>query len=275
MRAGARVSRLYVYPIKSCRGIAVDAAMLTVRGLNLDRRYMLVDAGGNFLTQRRHPQMALIETAITTEGIVVRAPGCEALKLPFALPASGHDICRVKVWNDTIEATLADADCNLWFSEYMGFACGLVYLADDQHRPVTNAAAEFDDEVSFADGAPVLLISEASLAGLNERLNPPVTMNRFRPNLIVTADVPHAEDSWRTITIGEARLDVAWPCSRCVLTTIDPETGKRDPANEPMRTLLQYRRKDRSVYFGQNLIPRAPGWIAVGDECLVEVRSEA
>jgi len=271
----ARLTRIFVYPIKSCRGIAVDSADVGVRGLAGDRRYMLVDASGRFLTQRRHPRMALIETALADDAIEVRAPGREPLRLPPALTAAGHDSCRVRIWNDTVEATLADAATNIWFSEFMGFACGLVYLADHQHRPVSNEAARFDDEVGFADGAPVLLISEASLEDLNRRLESPVGMERFRPNLVVSAARPHDEDGWSAITVGSARLDVAWPCSRCVLTTIDPATGERHPGNEPMTTLTAYRRRDRSVYFGQNLIPRALGTIAVGDECIVEERPAA
>jgi hypothetical protein len=269
----ARVSRLFVYPIKSCRGIAVDSAELTVRGLLHDRRYMLVDAAGRFLTQRRHPTMALIETAFADDGYVVRAPGREPLRLPAGLGEGSHEVCQVRVWSDTVEATLADGDTNIWFSEFMGFACGLVWLANNQHRPVQNEAARFDDEVSFADGAPVLLTSEASLAELNRRLEVPVGVERFRPNIVVTADAPHAEDDWATVAIGAARLDVAWPCSRCVLTTVDPATGVKDPGNEPMQTLMHYRRRDRKVCFGQNLIPRALGRIAVGDECRIEARA--
>jgi uncharacterized protein YcbX len=263
----ACISRLFVYPIKSCRGIELDTAELTPRGLAFDRRYMLVDAGGQFLTQRRHGQMALIEPAFSDDGFVVRAPGRQPLQLPFSLDETTSASCMVRVWADSVEATLADADINIWFSEVMGFACGLVYLADHQHRPVQNAAAEFDDEVSFADGAPVLLISEASLAELNRRLEQPIGIDRFRPNLVVTADAPHAEDEWDSIVIGKARLDVAWPCSRCALTTLDPATGQRDPAGEPMRTLLSYRKRERSVYFGQNLIPRSCGTLTVGAEC--------
>lgn len=269
----ARVSRLFVYPIKSCRGIAVDSVELGARGFVHDRRFMLVDAAGRFLTQRRYPQMALIGTAFTDEGFIVTAPGREPLLLRAGLGEGPRETCQVRVWSETVEATLADSDINIWFSEVMGFACGLVWLADDQHRPVRNQAAQFDDEVSFADGAPVLLISEASLDGLNERLEAPVGIERFRPNLVVTADSAHAEDDWAAIAIGETRLDVAWPCSRCVLTTVDPATGVKDPGNEPMTTLMRYRRRDRSVYFGQNLIPRALGRIAIGDECRIEERS--
>jgi uncharacterized protein YcbX len=271
----ARVSRLFVYPIKSCRGIAVDSAMLTSRGLAFDRRYMLVDASGRFLTQRRHGHLALIETAFEDNGFSVNAPGLEPLHLPFGLVEGAYETCSVRIWSDTIEATLAGPEINMWFSEFMGFACGLVWLADHQHRSVPNDAAEFDDEVSFADGAPLLLISEPSLEELNRRLDRPVGIERFRPNLVVTADAPHAEDGWSSLTIGEARLDVAWPCSRCALPTVDPATGERDPEGEPLRTLMSYRRRDRSVYFGQNLIPRAFGRITVGAECAIEERHEA
>jgi uncharacterized protein YcbX len=262
----ACVSRLFIYPIKSCRGIELESAELTSRGLAGDRRYMLVDAGGRFLTQRRHGQMALLEPTFGDDGFVVRAPGREPLQIPFDLDPGAHEKCQVRIWDDSVEATLADTDTNIWFSAFMGFACGLVYLADDQHRPVPNGAAEFDDEVSFADGAPVLLISEPSLAELNRRLEQPIGIERFRPNLVVTGDQPHAEDAWASIAIGDARLDVAWPCSRCVLTTVDPATGERDAGGEPMRTLMSYRKRERSVYFGQNLIPRSPGTLTVGAE---------
>lgn len=265
-----RVSRIFVYPIKSCRGIEVASAELTRRGLAGDRRYMLVDSAGRFLTQRRHPRMALIETALTDEGIEVTAPGRGPLALPAALEGPELETCVVRVWADAVEATLAAPDVNIWFSELMGFACGLVYLADHQHRPVHNDAAQFDDEVSFADGAPLLLVSDASLDGLNLRLDAPVGVERFRPNLVVTADTPHAEDEWRSIGIGATRLDVAWPSSRCVLTTVDPTTGRKDPKGEPLRTLEGYRRRGAKVYFGQNLIPRALGVIRAGAVCAID-----
>lgn len=266
----SRVSRIFVYPIKSCRGIEVASAELTVRGLRFDRRYMLVDSAGRFLTQRRHPKMALIEPVFTDDGFAINAPGRDPLRLPFGLVGTGYEVCSVRVWNDQVEATLADPDTNIWFSEFMGFACGLVYLGDDQHRPVTNEAAEFDDELGFGDGAPLLLISDASLNELNRRLPAPVGIERFRPNLVVSAGKPHAEDDWRTIEIGATRLQVAWPCSRCILTTIDHRSGERDPDGEPLKTLSSYRRRGRAVYFGQNLIPRSLGMINVGAEFSID-----
>lgn len=265
-----QVSRIFVYPIKSCAGIEVSSAELTTRGLAGDRRYMLVDAAGRFLTQRQHPQMALIHVQFGADGFEVSAPGRKPLHLPAGLGEHRHQACTVRVWRDQVEATLADADTNVWFSEFMGFACGLVYLADHQHRAVTNEAAAFDDEVSFADGAPVLLISDASLAELNRRLGKAVGIERFRPNLFVTAETPHAEDEWHSVAIGDANLDVAWPCSRCGLITVEPRSGQRDPGGEPLKTLTGYRKRERSVYFGQNLIPRSLGTINVGAECRID-----
>ena len=267
------VTAISIYPIKSCRGLSLDSARVEARGLQADRRYMVVDANGHFVTQRQFPKMALIELAQVDGGWSVSSPGHASIVIPTALNPGegGATVCKVNIWRQAVEATLADPATNLWLSSVMGFACGLVYLADDQHRPVQNAAAEFDDEVSFADGAPVLLISESSLSGLNEQLGAPVSMAHFRPNIVVSADTPHAEDSWRDIAMGDTQFSVAWPCSRCVLTTVNPQTGERRSDREPMQTLRTYRRRGQSVYFGQNLLVRQPGAIAVGDR--VEILS--
>ena len=264
----AEVSRIFVYPIKSCRGIEVEAAEVEARGLEGDRRYMLVDANGRFLTQRRYPQMAQIHVSLDADGYIVESGGRKPLKLPRSMSVDDPDAggsCQVRIWSETVEACLADAETNIWFSELMGFACGLVHMSDDLHRPVLHEPAQFDDEVSFADGAPLLLLSEASLDDLNTRLQRPVTIRHFRPNLVVTADAAYAEDGWSRIEVGEAAFDVAWPCSRCILTTVDPETGERAEDGEPMATLKTYRQRDRSVYLGQNLLPRRLGRIARGD----------
>jgi hypothetical protein len=258
-----QVSELHIYPIKSCRGIAVASAEVEARGLACDRRYMLVDARGRFLTQREHPRMALIDVQPADIGWRVATPGRPPLELPRRLSGGGE--CEVRIWRDTVQATLAPEELNLWFSEFMGFACGLVYMDDHQHRPVSHETAQFDDEVGFADGAPLLLISAGSLADLNGRLAKPVTMRHFRPNIVVDAASPFAEDAWRTIAIGGAEFTVAWPCSRCVLTTIDPATGEKDARGEPLETLKSYRRVGARVMFGQNLIPRRLGTVRVGD----------
>jgi uncharacterized protein YcbX len=257
------VSEIHIYPIKSCRGVSVDAAVVGPRGLEGDRRYMLVDAKGRFLSQREHPRMAQISVAFGEHGYAVTAPGQVQLSLPRELPVTRE--CEVRVWRDTLVAALADAGVNRWFSDFLGMDCGLVYMADTQHRAVGNPAAAFDDEVSFADGAPVLMISQASLDDLNARLPEPVAMRRFRPNIAVTALAPYAEDGWARVAVGEAEFDVAWSCQRCVMTTIDPETAQKDPAGEPLATLRGYRRVGTGILFGQNLLPRKLGTVRVGD----------
>jgi uncharacterized protein YcbX len=262
------VSEIYIYPIKSCRGIPVAEAKVEARGLVGDRRYMLVDAKGRFLTQREHPRMALIAVQATRGGYRVEAPGQLPLDIPAALESGAES--DVRVWRDTVPATLAGEEINIWFSQYLGFACGLVYQAAHQHRPVTNEAAEFDDEVSFADGAPLLLISTGSLADLNSRLAEPVTIVRFRPNLLVEAATPFVEDAWKSIAIGSAEFAVAWGCGRCIMPTIDPATGVKHPRGEPLETLRSYRRVGPKVMFGQNLIPRKHGTIRVGDTVRVQ-----
>jgi MOSC domain-containing protein len=266
-----QVSAIHIYPIKSCRGLAVASATLEARGLAGDRRYMLVDANGRFLTQRQHPRLALVGIEAVDGGYRVTAPEQPALALPPAL-GSGT-VATVTIWRDRVEALLADESVNLWFTRYLGFACGLVYMRDDQHRPVSNPAAEFDDEVSFADGAPLLLLTTASLAELNGRLARPVAMQRFRPNLVVDGAAPFAEDQWRTIAIGTTELTVAWPCARCALPNVDPRTGERDPQGEPLATLMTYRRTGAKVLFGQNLIPRVFGTLRVGDALRVQEKA--
>lgn len=257
------IGALHIYPIKSCRGISVERAEVEPRGLRGDRRYMLVDGNGRFLTQREHPRMALIDVALEHDGYRVEAPGQPPLHVPVALAAGAE--CEVRIWRDTVQATLAAEEFNIWFSKIMGFACGLVYLAEHQHRPVQHDAAGFDDEVGFADAAPLLLISTGSLADLNSRLAEPVAMRRFRPNVVVESGEAFVEDTWRSFEAGEARFDAGWQCSRCVLTTIDPATGEKDAGGEPLETLKSYRRVGPKVMFGQNMIPRRCGTIRVGD----------
>lgn len=265
-----RVTEISIYPIKSCRGISLRSAVVEPRGLARDRRFMLVDARGRFITQREQPRMALIRVSETADGYVVEAPGQDALELPREF--EGGRECRVRVHRDTLDAELAGPATNRWFTRFMGMDCGLVYMAGHQHRAVRHASAQFDDEVSFADGAPLLLISEASLDDLNARLAEPVEMRRFRPNLVVTADQAFDEDGWGRIRVGEAEFEVAWQCSRCILTTVDPDTGERDAGGEPIETLKTYRRVSGPVMFGQNLLPRRLGTVRVGDE--VEVLRE-
>lgn len=257
------LAEIRLYPIKSCGGISVDSAVLESRGFVGDRRYMLVDERGRFLTQREHPRMARIRVRASNAGWAVDAPGHETLLLPASLPLGPQRTATV--WRDTLELTEADAAVNAWFSTALGFPCRLVNMAEGHVRQLKPGRGKDTDQVSLADGAPVLLTATASLAQLNERLPRPVGMVNFRPNLVAETVVPFEEDRWERIRVGESELDVAWACTRCVLTTIDPETATKDPDGEPIRTLKTFRRGPEGVMFGQNLIPRRLGAVRVGD----------
>jgi uncharacterized protein len=262
------LSAIHVYPIKSCAGTPMDRAAVGGRGLEGDRRWMLVDRGFRFLSQRDHPRMALIEPDLGSGELRVRAPGVEDLSLER--DAGGRRL-RVEIWRDRCEAVDHGDEAAEWFTTFLGIACRLVRQADDADRAVDPAyAREPTSQVSFADGYPFLLTTEASLDALNARLAEPVPMDRFRPNLVVAGSGAFAEDGWRTLRIGELELDVVKPCARCVITTVDQATGRK--GREPLRTLADFRRDvpgaaaaaAESVYFGQNLIHRRAGVLDVG-----------
>lgn len=258
-----RVSELNIYPIKSTRRIALDASEVVAAGLPWDRRWMLVDGDGRFITARQNPRLALVETSFEGDHLRVSAAGFETLSL--ALAAAGGERINVTVWRDSLSAPRVSAQADAWFSRYLGFDCALVRMNDDMVRPVNPDYGRAGDRVSFADGFPLLVIGEASLADLNTRLARPVSMRRFRPNLVVAGGEAYAEDRWRRIRVGEVEFEGVKPCSRCVFTTIDPDTGEKDPELEPLRTLGTYRRRDNAVFFGRNLIPRRTGTLRVGD----------
>lgn len=254
------LSALYRYPVKSLRGEAFDTLEVTPRGLAFDRRWMVVDGEGRFLTQRQQPRMALIQARVGADGrLRLQAPGMPDIEVT---PADTDRRMTVRVWDDSLPAAPADAAAGLWLGEILGVPCHLVYLPDDSRRPVDPHYAQPADQVGFADGFPFLLISQPSLEDLNARLERPVSMLRFRPNLVVTGCEAFAEDGWRRIRVGDLSFRVAKPCSRCVIPTIDIETGEK--GREPLQTLQRYRRREHKVYFGQNLIHDGPGTLRVG-----------
>ena len=257
------VAAIRIYPIKSCGGISVASADLEPRGFVGDRRYMLVDERGRFLTQREHPRMARVRVREADCGWAVEAPGQGTLSLPASLPTGPQRAATV--WGDSLDLTEADPDVNHWFSAALGMRCRLVNMSEGHLRRLKPGRGRNEDEVSLADGAPVLLTATASLAQLNELLSRPVGMVNFRPNLVAETVTPFEEDTWGRIRVGEAEFEVAWACTRCVLTTIDPETATKDPDEEPIRTLKTFRRGPEGVMFGQNLIPRRLGTVSVGD----------
>jgi uncharacterized protein len=263
--SGIYLSGLYVYPIKSCGGIVAEELDVDQRGLRHDRRWMLVDEANQFISQRELPRMALIGVRIDPDGLVVSAPGMPSLQVPF-LPPDGKPL-RAQVWEDVVETRPVDRDADRWFERFLGVRCRLVYLPEESVRPVDQDYGKPGDRVGLADGFPFLRISEGSLAELNARLERPLPMNRFRPNLVVGGCDPFAEDGWRTVRIGSITLRVVKPCARCAITTVNQRTGVR--GKEPLRTLATFRRSGTKVLFGQNLVHDETGTLRTGD--LVEV----
>ena len=255
------LSGLYVYPIKSCAGIPLHSADLSATGLRHDRRWMLVDETGEFMSQRTHPRMALVSVRFSAEHLIVRAPGMPDLEIPLRQETGNQiDVC---VWGDTNRGALVGDEADRWFGEFLEFPCRLVYKPEDDPRLVDSLYAAEGDQVGFADGFAFLLISEASLEDLNERLEDPLPMNRFRPNFVVSGCAPYAEDGWSRLRIGNVPFRVAEPCPRCAITTVDQKSGV--PGKEPLRTLATYRKSERGAVFGRNLIHDAPGTVRVGD----------
>ncbi len=264
----ATVHSLAVYPVKSTAGQALQRARVLPRGLENDRRWMLVDAGGSFLTGREHPALVRIRATPTTTGLVLEAPGAEPLTVPDARGAGAA--IAVRIWGDRVPARRVDPAADAWFGRLLGRACTLVHMPRDTRRAVDPDFGAPSDEVSFADGYPLLLVGEASLADLSARSSAAVPMARFRPNVTVAGTPAFAEDAWRRIRVGEVEFVAPKPCDRCVMTTLDPVSGERHPRKEPLRTLASYRRdRARGILFGVNLIPRGTGTIAVGDEIRV------
>lgn len=266
------LSAINIYPIKSLGGIALQEARVERRGLQYDRRWLLVNEDGTFITQREHPRMALCSIHLKPEGLEASAPGMKPLLIPFDLENPAP--VTVKIWQSICEAVAVNEFADAWFSRFLGAPCSLVYMTDETRRAVNSAyAAREDDIVSFADGYPFHLIGESSLKDLNGRLAATVPMNRFRPNFVITGSSPFEEDGWRKIRIGATVFHVVKPCERCTITTIDQGTGERT-GQEPLRTLTRYRAEDNKVLFGQYLIAeREDGILRVGDKIEVVERT--
>jgi uncharacterized protein YcbX len=281
------LSGLYLYPIKSTAPLAVREAAVESRGLAHDRRWMVVTPGGQCLTGRELARLTLVRARPDSGGLALEAPGMPALRVDAppaegvasaGLPGTGRGGAtevplstdggpvEVTIWGSTVAARGASAAADAWLSDFLLQPVRLVHMGEDSRRLIDEPQAAPADIVSFADGYPLLLISQDSLDALNARLSQPVSMLRFRPNLVVAgAGEPHAEDTWRRVRVGEVEFDVVKPCSRCVFTTVDPQRGERDPSGEPLRTLVTYRRTGEGVTFGQNLIPRSLGTVRSGD----------
>lgn len=249
------VNEIWIYPIKSTRGLLLDESGVEHSGLHNDRRWMLIDANDKFITQRECGALSQVVAQAQGNAWRVCAPGMTDLLMQT--PGTNAQPILGQVWsNQKVPVVLADDATNLWFSHYLAQPVRAVYQADNHSRLINEPQAQANDTVSLADGYPLLLIGTASLADLNTRLKVPVDMRQFRPNIVVNTLQPFIEDSWKKIRIGAVEFDVAKNCSRCVLTTRNPDSGELNTEREPLRTLSQYRRQEGGVMFGQNLIPR-------------------
>ena len=260
---GPVVEELWVYPLKSGRGIPVDRMDLDSYGPSMDRRWILLDGDGRFMSQRTHPRMALLSVAFENGGITVTEPDGGACFLPVRDEGVRF---RVSVWDLPGEAIELDGDPASWMSEWFGEPVRVGFMPMDGKR-VTGPGFLPGRPISFADGYPFLLISTASLDELSRRAGRPVEMGRFRPNIVVSGCGAHEEDLWRRVKVGEIPMTGVKPCPRCVATTVDPATGVRGP--EPLATLRRYRMTPDGIYFGQNLAHEATGSLERGDRVQV------
>jgi uncharacterized protein len=255
----ATVVALFVYPIKACGAVGLETVLLHTHGLEGDRRYMLVDQAGTFISQRSHPLLAQVRCSLTEEAIGAAVPGRPALSLPRRFLGSQHR--TTTIWKDQVRAAV-HPEGSARFSDFLNEPVELVYVGDDDLRQVNPQRSQPGDRVAFADGYPLLLTSESSLEELNRHTSELVPMNRFRPNIVVSGWPAYAEDTLETLTIGEVPLVMPKLCDRCVVTTTDQLSGQR--FNEPLRALAKTRRWDQKVWFGANLIPRGTGLLTVG-----------
>ena len=269
-----QISRLFVYPVKSLGGISVSSALLTDRGFQHDRRWMLVNEQNIFMTQRDYPQMALLQTHITENGISIFHMDDihERITIPFC-NSSGTRL-TVQVWNDYCEAIFVDRQIDEWLSRKLNVTCRLVYMPDDSMRKVDPVYAINQNNItSLSDGYPILLISQSSLDDLNSRLETPIPMNRFRPNIVLAGANPYEEDEMAEFMIRGIRFFGVKLCARCTIPTINQETLEK--SKEPSKTLATYRQKEHKILFGQNVVYSSGGVsLKVADRVEITRRKE-
>ncbi len=255
-----RLLRLFVYPVKSCAGIELTEAALDEFGIVNDRRWLIVDRDGIAVTQRDQPRMALLRPAVHNGVLQLAAPDRSTL----VVDATDGPECPVMVWADRMTARDMGTAAAEWLSDYLEQAVRLVFMPDQTFRPVDANYSPRERRVSFADAFPFLVVSQESMDELNRRLEIPLRIERFRPNIVIQgASEPHAEDAWQRISIGSVEFALVKPCARCAVPTIDPITA--EPGKEPSRSLARYRKRDGKIYFGQNALHDGQGTLHVGD----------
>lgn len=256
------LSEIFIYPVKSLAGIKVSKWPVCEKGLLYDRKWMLIDSEGKFLSQRRMPRMILINTQIADDQLILSTTKSHSISLPLH-PTDG-DNCKTTIWNDSCLAKTTSTEVDSWLSNFLGLQCQLVYQPDEFVRPVDPNYAKVTDKVNFSDGFPFLIVSEASLKSLNQAMGLQLPIQRFRPNLVISNCESYAEDSWREISVNNIHFRLPKPCSRCSVPTIDIETGQT--GKEPLTTLNRLRKWNKKVYFGQNALHDNTGSLSAGSE---------
>jgi len=245
-----KISELHIYPIKGLKGISLQNSELTPLGLKYDRRFMLVQPNGTFISQREVPQLALINIQFSNTGFVLFDPKSNTnIVLPFDIFGSTR---KVKIWDDMVDGIEAESQYSEWFSTILNMDCSLVYLPDSSTRMLDTKYNRGEDLVSFADGFPFLLIGQSSLDYLNQILSEPIPMDRFRPNIVFSGGAAFEEDTFHEISVGSNRFFALKPCARCSVPTINQQNGTK--GLEPTKTLATFRQKDNKIYFGENLV---------------------
>ncbi len=263
MKNNIQVSGLFIYPVKSLAGISLESSEVDDMGLQYDRRWMLVTSDGKFMTQRTLPKMALISTSLENGQLTLSTKDKEPHHV--ALTTADSEKMDVVVWKDSLRVSRVGADADTWLSDVLDIDCHLVYIEEDVVRQCKLEFSEEGDRTGFSDAYPILLVSEASLTDLNQRLDKPVDMRRFRPNIVITGCEAFAEDKFRHFSVGEVAMKGVEVCSRCPLPMVDPDLGERT-SQEPIATLSTYRKWDGNIFFGMNVIQQQRGVIKVGNK---------
>ncbi|UZR96401.1 MOSC domain-containing protein [Chondrinema litorale] len=285
-----QLSQINIFPVKSLDGYSPKSAIVTKRGLQYDRRWMITEPDGKFMTQRTYNKMALLQAIIENNSLVIKEKQNEdnCIKVPFNI--EGSSSFDVVVWDDTVQAILAQNEINEWLSDFLGKKCQLVTMPESTQRRVDEDYNRGEDIVSFADGYPFLIIGEASMHDLNDKIqaNPknvnqnsthfePLSIRRFRTNFVYSGGTPYQEDEFTNFKIGGVDFVGVKNCARCVLTTLDPDTGTK--GKEPLATLSKYRLKGNKVLFGQNAVWNHQTWqntlqpeVKVGD--IIQLEAE-
>ena len=251
---------LYIYPIKSTKAISLNSTTVDRLGLQWDRRWMLVDDEGKYMTQRHFPMMSQLRVELKRNKAELHIPNKSPLSIQ---PEPNQHRMTVKIWDDQVDAMHVSEDIDAAVSEFLQTSCRLVFFDDDAERSVDQNYAKPDDTTAFSDGFPLLVISQGSLDALNERMDEPVSMLRFRPNLVIDGVSPFAEDEYNRMQIGDVIFRIVKPCARCVMVNVNPQTAEKSAI--VLRTLVSFRQMDGKVYFGQNVIPDCSGNITIGD----------